>query len=96
MKIRKLINFTTDLSLEFDQTSTINISSILIDIAAKVIHSDQPLIIIPDSFSNVTMQTAKFNINLAGDESEATIMYYRRGNDIKMKFSFRVKGEIVD
>jgi hypothetical protein len=63
-------SFTTDLSLEFDPTSAINISSILIDTAAKGTHSDQPLIIVPDFFGKITLQTVEFNVNLAGSNQK--------------------------
>ncbi len=62
--------FTTDLSLEFDPTSAINISSILIYAAAKVTHSGQPLIIVPDSFGKITLQTMEFNVKLAGSNQK--------------------------
>lgn len=89
-------SFTTDLSLEFDQTSVINISSILIDAAAKVTHTGQSIVIVPDSFDKIIMQTAEFNVNLAGQKSEAIIMYYQTSDNIKAEFSFRVKGATID
>jgi len=71
--------------------SSINISSILIDAAAKVIHSGRPLIIVPDSSGKITMQIAEFNVNIAGQKSEATVVYYRGESNIKAEFSFKVK-----
>lgn len=88
-------SYTIDLPLEFDQTIPINMSSILVDSATKITHSGQSIIVVPDSAGKVTMQTAEFNVNLAGQKSDAAIMYFRREDDIKAEFSFRVKGATV-
>jgi len=74
VKFKSAHSFNADLSLEFDQPFSINISSILIGAAAKVTHSGQLLIIAPDSFDKITIQTAEFNVNLADQKQKSSII----------------------
>ncbi|CAF0944520.1 unnamed protein product [Adineta ricciae] len=93
---RSAYSFTVDLSMNFNQTSAINMSDILTDAAAKFTYSKQPLIIVPVSATKITMQTAEFNIKLVGQKIGATMQFYRKPNGIKAEFSFRVKGLTVE
>ncbi|CAF2521268.1 unnamed protein product [Rotaria sp. Silwood2] len=95
LTVKSARSFTTAMSFDFDQMSPVNLSSILID-ADTITRSGQPIIIVPDSLGKVTMQTAEFNINLAGTKSNAEIMYYPKIGDVKTEFSFKVKGTKVD
>ncbi|CAF0715274.1 unnamed protein product [Adineta steineri] len=88
-------SYTTDLSLDFDQTTAINLSSILIDAATKTTRSNEPIIIIPNSYGKKTLQTAEFEIRLAGQKAEAEIRYYRDTSVLQPEFSFRIKGATV-
>jgi hypothetical protein len=96
LRLKSAHSYIIDLPLEFDQTSSVNMSAILVDAAVKVTHSGLPLIIKPDSSGKIVMKTAEFNVNVAGQKSEATIVYYRRAAQIKSEFSFKVKSETVN
>ncbi|UJR29162.1 hypothetical protein I4U23_010376 [Adineta vaga] len=89
-------SYTTDLSIDFNQTSSINISDILIDAATKMTYSQEPLIIVPKSTNKFVVQTAEFKINLANEKVGAMIMFYKKLDSIKSEFSFRIKGSTVD
>ena len=68
----------------------------LTDAAAKFTYSKQPIIIVPASANKITMQTAEFNVNLAGQKIGAMIQFYRKPSAIKAEFSFRLKGSTVE
>ena len=89
-------SFITKLPSLFDQTSPVNISSILTNAAKQFTQTGLPIIVVPDSAGKVNMRTAEFLLNLAGEQAEATIFFFERRNKIKAEFSFKLKGENID
>jgi len=96
LRMKSALSYTIDLPLEFDQTSPISISSMFPNVAAKTTYSERPLMIVPDSAGRIVMQTAEFNLNLAGEKTEATIFYFKRETQIKAEFSYKVKGDKIN
>ncbi|CAF0729511.1 unnamed protein product [Adineta steineri] len=88
-------SYTTELSLDFDQTTAVNLSAILIDVAAKTTRSNEPIILIPKSYDKRILQTAEFQVKLAGEKTDAMIQYYQESGALKCEFSFRIKGTTV-
>jgi len=89
-------SFTIDLPLAFDQLSSINISSYLPDAAAKLSRSGRSIIVVPDPIGRVTMQTAEFDIRVAGEKLKAEIFLLQRASGMQSEFSFKVKDGLVD
>jgi hypothetical protein len=89
-------SFTIDLPLAFDQLSSINISSYLPDAAAKLSRSGRSLIVVPDPIGRVTMQTAEFDIRVAGEKLKAEIFLLQRASGMQSEFSFKVKDGLLD
>ncbi len=84
-------SFTIDLPLSFDQLSSINISSYLPKAATKLTRSGRSIIVVPDPIGRVTMQTAEFNIRVAGEQLKAEIFLLQRASGMQSEFSFKVK-----
>lgn len=87
------ISYTIDLSLDFKQTSTINLSKYLPNAATQLTRSGLPLIIVPDHIGLVTMQTVEFDIRLLGQKFEASIFLLQRSSGLQTEFSFKVQDE---
>lgn len=95
MTVGSASSYITDLPLDFDQTTPINLSSILPDVG-KLTRSGQSFIIKPNSHGQTFMKSAEFTLNLAGQKSKAEIIFYQRLNNVKAEFSFRIKGKNVE
>ena len=93
--VKSAHSYSTKLSMDFDQVSPFNISSIFLD-AAKVTYSGRPLIIVPNSVGKIIMRKAEFTVNFAGEKYKAEVMRYQREHDIKSEFSFRIKDTTVN
>ncbi|CAM4900644.1 unnamed protein product [Rotaria socialis] len=89
------ISFKADMPLEFDQTSAVNVSAIFVD-AGKLTRSGKPIIIVTVPEDKTIMQTAEFNVNLAGHKTGAEIIYFERGTKVKFEFSFKIKDVTED
>ena len=88
---KSAISYTIDLPLDFQQTSTINLSKYLPNVATELTLSDLPLIIVPDFIGLVTMQTAEFDIRLSDERFQASIFLLQRANGLQTEFSFKIK-----